>query len=650
MCRRATIRALIATAAFGAYSASSWAQSSAAASATAPLSSSATEWRHIGNSALELFLPSLATGAVDRVWYSQDGSTLFAQTASGRTFETSDFESWRQVSDKVAPPAQENPPAVHLPESGLKVSTQALGSNRYYGVGRQVYRSDDGGLTWTNLTAYKGASILGDGLTDVALSPHDADQVVVASVHGLWRSLDGGLSWTGLNDFLPNLPAAHFLSLPNGNRGVRLSLNTGTWEVEWAPGEKTAWRPLDPTDARREQDLKSALSQVVNRSVTALATAKDYIYAGDSEGRLQVSSDGGVSWGSLFRAGDVAGAVQAIWVDANDPRVAVAALQAPSASANQAKPAFVLRTMNGGIFWDDITANLPETASARGIAADRQTGAVYVATDAGVFYTIADLASAGAVTSWTPLNSNLPGVPATDVKLDAGNNQIYAALEGYGVYAAIAPHRLLAPRLVSAADYVARPAAPGALLSVLGARVGSAQSNSSTVPILDASANASQVQVPFEASGDTFPLSVDSPTGPLNFGLPLESVSPAIVIDPEGTPLIMDQASGILLDSSKPAQANTRIQILATGFGQVSPDWPTGLAAPLSDPPRVRAQVQAYLNGAPVEVTQATLAPGYVGFYLIELQVPRIVNAGSAELYLEAEGHETNRVRLYLQP
>jgi uncharacterized protein (TIGR03437 family) len=60
--------------------------------------------------------------------------------------------------------------------------------------------------------------------------------------------------------------------------------------------------------------------------------------------------------------------------------------------------------------------------------------------------------------------------------------------------------------------------------------------------------------------------------------------------------------------------------------------------------------VRAYLDGAPVEVTLASLAPGYVGFYLIEIQLPRIVNAGPAELFLEAEGQQTNRVRLYLEP
>jgi uncharacterized protein (TIGR03437 family) len=156
--------------------------------------------------------------------------------------------------------------------------------------------------------------------------------------------------------------------------------------------------------------------------------------------------------------------------------------------------------------------------------------------------------------------------------------------------------------------------------------------------------------VPFEAKGNTLPLAFEAAAGRFTFGLPLQSVSPAIFVDPEGTPLIMDADSGILLDTSKPARANTRIQVLSTGFGRVKPDWPTGLAAPLSDPPRVAVQVHAYLDRIPLEITQAVLAPGYIGFYLIEVQLPQVLNAGPAELVLEAEGQQSNRVRLYIQP
>jgi uncharacterized protein (TIGR03437 family) len=644
MCRRATIRALAAASLLAALNWSVLAQPVTAQ----PVS---MDWRHIGNSAIELSLPSVATGPVDRAWYSPDGSVLYIRTVSGRIFSTDDFEQWRRLQDPgaVAPP-ESNAPAISLPERSLKLTSQAPSPGRFYAVGRHVYRSDDAGASWANLTAYKGDSILGDGLSAVAASPRDPDEVVVASSNGVWRSVDGGLSWTGLNQFLPNLPAGKLMGIPNGLRGVRLSVPGHAAEIEWAPGEKAAWKPSDPADVKREDNLKAALSQQLRLSVTAIATAKDYIYAGDAEGRLVASPDAGASWPGQNKLADT-GRVEAIWVDPNDPLVAVAVLGARPASAPPGnRPIYVLRTTNGGNWWLDITMDLPENAVGHGVTADRASGAIYIATSAGVFLTTTNLAAAGQPTAWSSLGENLPATAATDVRLDAGANQLYAALDGYGVYATIAPHRFRDARVVSAADYSSRPAAPGALLSILGARIASARSANLVVPVLDASDKASQIQVPFEAKGNTLPLAFEAAAGRFTFGLPLQSVSPAIFVDPEGTPLIMDADSGILLDAGKPAHANTRIQVLSTGFGRVKPDWPTGLAAPLNDPPRVAAQVHAYLDRIPLEITQAVLAPGYIGFYLIEIQLPQVLNAGPAELVLEAEGQQSNRVRLYIQP
>src|ERR1700730_3448956 len=182
MCRRATFRFI-----------------TAAMLLTAPgwhalAQTTGLDWRHIGNAAIDLAFPSVATGPVDRVWYSSDGSTLYVRTLSGRIFQTTTFEQWRRVLDsKVVPPNRENPQTPSVPEPKLKVTAQVAGSGRLYGVGRDAYRSDDSGLSWSNLTSYKGVSILGEWLSDVASSPRDPDEVVVGSLNGVWRSMDGGL-------------------------------------------------------------------------------------------------------------------------------------------------------------------------------------------------------------------------------------------------------------------------------------------------------------------------------------------------------------------------------------------------------------------------------------------------------------------------
>jgi hypothetical protein len=58
---------------------------------------SESSWRSIGNTLIDRSLAGLATGPVDRVWYSADGTQLMIRTSSGNTFVTSDFETWQRA-------------------------------------------------------------------------------------------------------------------------------------------------------------------------------------------------------------------------------------------------------------------------------------------------------------------------------------------------------------------------------------------------------------------------------------------------------------------------------------------------------------------------------------------------------------------------
>jgi uncharacterized protein (TIGR03437 family) len=205
--------------------------------------------------------------------------------------------------------------------------------------------------------------------------------------------------------------------------------------------------------------------------------------------------------------------------------------------------------------------------------------------------------------------------------------------------------------VVSSADLVARAAAPGALLSVLGARVDSARAGSLSAPVLAANETESQIQIPFNASGDSVALSLASAGGTRVLpSVPLLTASPGIFLNQDGSPAALDAETGLLLDAMNPAHSHSRIQILATGLGQVTPDWPAGITAPLENSPKVVTPVKASLDRVPVDVTRAVLAPGYVGLYLVEIEIPKIVNYGPAELYIEAGGQASNRVRVYIEP
>jgi uncharacterized protein (TIGR03437 family) len=159
------------------------------------------------------------------------------------------------------------------------------------------------------------------------------------------------------------------------------------------------------------------------------------------------------------------------------------------------------------------------------------------------------------------------------------------------------------------------------------------------------------LQVPFEVVPGTLQLAVQSDGGllwmaPLN----VKEAAPAIFVNADGTPFIQDALSGLVVDAGTPLRAGAVIQVLATGLGRVTPEWPTGVPAPVDSPPSVAAPVSAFLDGTPIRVNRATLAPTLVGNYLVELEIPAIVNRGASELRIVVNGEESNRVKLFLEP
>jgi uncharacterized protein (TIGR03437 family) len=607
----------------------------------------APDWRRVGNAAMDLELAGLATGPVDRVWYSPAGDQLLLRSWSGKLLETNDFDRWVAAPPDTATPSVPEGRSITLPEDGAQVRNPVGNSPRVYAFGRFVYRSDNSGKNWENLTAFHGLSIIGDSIRDLAISPSNEDEIVVAGSEGIFRSLDGGRSWSGLNENLPNLPAARIRSLPEGPQGAQVEL-PGAMVLEWQPGERQAWRPIYSGEAASELVYRALLSENRGASVTALAISDPYVYTGMADGRIVVSADRG-NWQPEKRIGE-SGAVTAFWVNSADPRIALAVLATHPHGAEGIPPR-VLHTIDGGLSWDDISANVPDV-TVHGVTADPAGNAIYVATDRGVFFARTNLnVLSVAPPSWTAL-PGLLDTSSTDVKLDSSAIQLWVALEGYGLYQTMAPHRVGDPRLVTSAGLIARAAAPGTLFSVEGARVNSANAGGLPIPVLFATDTGSQIQIPFEVRGGSLAVAIDGPAGARVLpAVPLVSAAPAIQLDPrDGAPLLLDADNGVLLDAMHPARSNARIQILATGLGQVQPAWPTGLPAPADVPYTVAAPVRALLDRAPVQVTRAILAPNYVGMYLVEIEIPNIVDYGAAELYIEVDGQPSNRVRVYIEP
>ncbi|HWD98021.1 MAG TPA: hypothetical protein VG345_03260 [Bryobacteraceae bacterium] len=506
------------------------------------------------------------------------------------------------------------------PEIGAQVESAG---GRMYAAGRsEIFISDDGGLTWAGVTVSNGRSILGGGFRSLAVSPSNPQEVVAANAFGVWRSMDGGISWRGLNDGLPNLPVRKLTA----RRAIVLASG--------ATADLTAGDWASSAEREAETALRAQFSSTAGGEVTAAAQTSAVSYAGTADGRLLASRDNGATWPDLRRTPNDA-PVNRIWVDATQPELALA-----SAGGR------LLRTLNGGAFWDDVSGSLPD-ASINGIAADRQTDHVWIATGRGVFEARIPLNNAAlASPQWHSAGAGLPVATARDVRLN-NDNTLEVALDGYGVYETDQAQGG-GVHVANGADLSDRAAAPGSLISVIGANVSSGHSGNTAWPVLAVSADSSQLQVPFETPAGALTLAIEASGSSFTVPVKVKDTSPAIFVDGDGAPLLLDSASGLVLDPKTPVQAGALVQVMATGLGRVSPDWPTGIPAPADGPPAVRGAVTAFLDGAPVEVTRATLAPGYIGYYVVELQIPANVTAGVRELRLVMNAEQSNPVRMYL--
>ena len=610
----------------------------ALAAAPSALRAQAFSWRQIGNTSLVAGQTSVAGGPVERVWFDPSGR-LMVMAPGGRIFASDGQAGWTEAGELPSPPPAVNSAAA--PEAGARVLS--ADSVRYAG-GRHVWRSEDGGLSWKNLTAWAGGSLLGGAVRDLAADPRDPERIAAATDSGVWVSLDGGRSWTGMNEGLPSLAVRRILAAPAGSRGVRIAVDRGgrLEEFEWYPGQRLGWFPAPEGLIEREEAQRARWSAELGAAITAVAAAGGTLYLGSSDGRLYASADGGGAWRTFDSSG--AGAVLRIWTDGSDRNFALAALAAGGEGAPR-----LMRTLNGGAWWDDLSPGLPP-GDVFSVAADRETGAIYAATSEGLYWTLGDLRNPAPPTAWQPAGPGLPRGAVRDVRLDDNGLTLLAAVEGYGVFAAPAPHRRRAPRLVHSADLSSRPAAPGALMTLVGARASSAVAGGRAAPVLDAGEEQSQIQLPFELTGASVEVALQTGAQRMAFGLALAPASPAILVDHEGTPMVLDADTGAPVELMHPARPGMTLQILMSGLGRVEPVWPAGMPAPLENPPAVTVPVRAWLGMVPLEVRRATLAPGYVGFYLVEAELPALLDEGVHELTVEAGGIRSNPVRVYAVP
>jgi uncharacterized protein (TIGR03437 family) len=229
--------------------------------------------------------------------------------------------------------------------------------------------------------------------------------------------------------------------------------------------------------------------------------------------------------------------------------------------------------------------------------------------------------------------------------------------------------------IVNAASY-GTAVAPGSIAAVFGNFVLSSPSRSSTLPLpTDLSQLSMQfdgalaaplfyadggqvnIQIPWELASHGQAMLTVTVNGQTSApqAIDLVAYAPGVFsMNAQGTGqgAILDNSSYRLVDASNPATAgSTFIQIYCTGLGAVTNQPPSGSPAPSSPPFATTTTTPTVtIGGVPAPVAFAGLAPGFVGLYQVNAQVPAAAPSGTTvPVVISIGGATSNTVTVAVQ-
>jgi uncharacterized protein (TIGR03437 family) len=209
--------------------------------------------------------------------------------------------------------------------------------------------------------------------------------------------------------------------------------------------------------------------------------------------------------------------------------------------------------------------------------------------------------------------------------------------------------------VTSAASYSANAVAPGGIVALWGNNLASGTVtapnsfplpmslggtsvtfNGILAPLFFVSPGQVNAQVPFELAPGAAVAEVASATGITTIPVTIQALGPGIfTMNRQGTGdgAILDAQTFRQITPASPALPGEWIQIYGTGLGAVQQAVTTGDVPP-TPPPQTTTKVDVLIDGVPLAADWAGLAPGWVGLYAVNVQLPASIAAGSHQIQL----------------
>jgi photosystem II stability/assembly factor-like uncharacterized protein len=382
---------------------------------------------------------SVLAGGIDN-WKSTNGGTNWMQK--------SNWYAWSGA-----------PPYVHADQHAY-VFAPSNSNIVYLGNDGGIYKSTNKGETWTSLnnnlfitqfyygavnpsgTVYAGGTqdngtlrttgttnwteILGGDGGATEIDFNNTNNIYMEYVNlAIFKSTNGGSTYfkamngipTGPNDFDGTTDRTQFISPFSMDPNNSSILVAGTYRIWRTTNGAANWSAISA-------DLTGDGSGGSGATISTVIVAKgnsNVIYAGCSNGRVQVTTDAGSSW-NLRTSGLPNLSVTKITTDPNSPATAYVTFSGYTASSK------IYKTTNYGASWTNISGNLPNLPTNCAFVNPANGNNIYVGTDVGVFSTT------DGGSSWVQDVGGMANVPVLDLDYRASDNKLFAATHGRSMY------------------------------------------------------------------------------------------------------------------------------------------------------------------------------------------------------------------------